>query len=446
MEYNINDTDYYKQIKDLENEISEYKKAISKRDNNIKILKLLEDKNINLLRHTFDDDCTSCVLNKQIHSEIGYLEEIEKIKKEINTFSNKTDVLRSEEIISKIRDIIKNENKITLLNSKIELVTKKIQIEAQNIKQQKLNDIAEIKNNKIMKDIEECENEIKINKKEYADITAYLKLGDEYGNMREDYETNNDLLEKISYYCIELLRIDELNKEKTELNKKNEVLKKKLYDKQIELNNLTLEDKKQEKLKKELDTQFKKMNVIDKTINLFKDGFREYILKNKAILLEKKINNTLLNLANYEIKIDTSDNNISFFKIIKHVKTIEVKKPKSKIKIIEDNEDVEEENETKLLNVRELCGFERVSFNIALRVALNSMNVVNKNNFLIIDEGFSASDDKNINNITYLFEIIKKEYELCLIISHLTEIKNLNERKIEITRDVKTSDSKIYIE
>lgn len=109
-------------------------------------------------------------------------------------------------------------------------------------------------------------------------------------------------------------------------------------------------------------------------------------------------------------------------------------------------EDIEEESDIKLLNVRELCGFERVSFNIALRVALNSMNVINKNNFLIIDESFTYADQNNIHNITYLFDIIKKEYELCLIISHLTEIKNLNERKIEITKDVKTTDSKIYIE
>ena len=35
-----NDTDYNKQIKDLENEISEYKKALGKRDNDIKILDL----------------------------------------------------------------------------------------------------------------------------------------------------------------------------------------------------------------------------------------------------------------------------------------------------------------------------------------------------------------------------------------------------------------------
>jgi DNA repair exonuclease SbcCD ATPase subunit len=446
MDYSINNTDYNKQIRDLENEISEYKKTFAKRENDFKILKLLEDKNKNLLKHTFNDNCSSCKSNKLIHYDIGYLEEIEKIKKEINSFNVKTDILHNEKTIGKLREIIENENKITLLNSQIELVNKKIDFEENNIKQHKLNEIIEIKNNELLKNIEDKENEIMINKKEYAEIISFIKIIYECENIKKIIDNNNNLLKKIEIYDNELLRINELNNEKEELNKKNEFSKKKLYGRQIELNNLIIEDKKQDKLKKELDIQFKKMNIIDKTTKLFKDGFKEYILKNKAIVLEKKINNTLLNLANYEIKIDTSDNNISFFKVVKNVKTNIPKKTKSKIKIIEDVEDIEEESDIKLLNVRELCGFERVSFNIALRVALNSMNIINKNNFLIIDESFTYADQNNIHNITYLFDIIKKEYELCLIISHLTEIKNLNERKIEITKDVKTTDSKIYIE
>ena len=76
------------------------------------------------------------------------------------------------------------------------------------------------------------------------------------------------------------------------------------------------------------------------------------------------------------------------------------------------------------VRISELCGYERVTFNIAIRLALNSMSVLNKNNFLIIDEGFSAADEHNINNIVYLFDVIKKEYDFCFIISHISEIKN----------------------
>jgi ABC-type lipoprotein export system ATPase subunit len=73
------------------------------------------------------------------------------------------------------------------------------------------------------------------------------------------------------------------------------------------------------------------------------------------------------------------------------------------------------------------------------------MNIINKNNFIIIDEGFSAMDEKNINNTPYLFDILKKDYDICIIITHINEIKIMNERKIEITKNEKTLDSNIYI-
>jgi len=443
MEYNINDN-YDVQIKILENEILENKKVLNKRDNDKKILLLLESKNKNLLEHKFNDKCKSCQHNKEIHKNIGYLEEIEKIKGEINSFDDKVDILKNEEIINKIKQVKENINKIILLRSKIELVNKKINFEDKNIEQFKTNEKIEKQNEVFEKIIQEKEQILIYNKKEYNELINFTKLSTEYEQINCILTKNNNLLNKINLHDDELIKINEIKKTKEELNKKNEFYKKKLFTLHSELTNLVSEEKRQDKLKKELENKFKKINILDKTVNFFKNGFREYIYKNKAILLEKKINNVLMNLANYEISIDTSDNDISFYKIIKNKKITTVKKTKSKIKIIEDNHDTDEE--IKFLNVRELCGFERVSFNIALRVALNSMNIINKNNFIIIDEGFSACDEKNITNLSYLLEILKKEYDICIIITHINEIKNINERKIEITRDTKTTDSKIYVE
>jgi len=443
MEYNINDN-YDEQIKNLENETAEYKKTLNKRDNDKKILLLLESKNKYLLEHKFNSKCKSCENNKEIHKNIGYLEEIEKIKEEIKSFNDNIDISKNEEMIKKIKEIKENKNKITLLKSKKDLVNKKIIFEEKNIEQSKINEKIEKQNEMFQKEINDKEKILIINKKEYTDIIQFTKIFTEYENTKSILTKNNNLLDKINMYDKELIKINEIKKTKEELNKKNEFYKKKIFTLHSELTNLVSEEKNQDKLKKELENKFKKINILDKTEKFFKNGFREYIYKNKAILLEKKINNVLMNLANYEISIDTSDNDISFYKIIKNKKITNVKKTKSKIKIIEDNDVTNEE--TKLLNVRELCGFERVSFNIALRVALNSMNIINKNNFIIIDEGFSACDEKNITNVSYLLEILKKEYDICIIITHINEIKNINERKIEITRDTKTTDSKIYVE
>ena len=68
-----------------------------------------------------------------------------------------------------------------------------------------------------------------------------------------------------------------------------------------------------------------------------------------------------------------------------------------------------------------------------------------KNNFIIIDEGFSAADETNIHKITYLLEVIKKEYDICIIISHIEEIKNQEGRIIKITSNNETNSSYINV-
>jgi len=73
------------------------------------------------------------------------------------------------------------------------------------------------------------------------------------------------------------------------------------------------------------------------------------------------------------------------------------------------------------------------------------MNIMTKNNFIIIDEGLSAADKVNVNKFTNLIEIIKKEYEICIIISHIDEIKNQKGRILEIEYDEEMMESHIDI-
>jgi DNA repair exonuclease SbcCD ATPase subunit len=440
-QYEINENNCIEEIKRLENEIAQWTIDNNKKINNMHILKLLENKNIHLIKHKFDDDCSSCIFNKEIHNEIGYLKEINQIKEEINSFKNETNCEHNRKVISEIRRIIEIKNQILLQTSKLDFINEQILVEEKNIQMQKENDIVELENNKLLEEIKQKENTIIINRKECENISNYIRLLNDSSNAKKHLEISLDLMDKINSYDEELSRMNEIEEEKYELQNRSDIYKNRLYKIHITLDNFIKEEQHQNKIKNELNEQFKKIDVLDKTIQFFKNGFREYTFKNKASILEKRINNTLLNLSNYEIKIDTSDNNISFYKIMENVKNPTSKKNKSNV---QNKEDIDPE--VKLLNVRELCGFERVSFNIALRIALNSMNIMNKNNFIIIDESFSSADDKNINNITYLFETLKKEYDICIIISHLSEIKNLNEKKITIDYDKNTTDSKIYIE
>ena len=54
--------------------------------------------------------------------------------------------------------------------------------------------------------------------------------------------------------------------------------------------------------------------------------------------------------------------------------------------------------------------------------------------FLIIDEGFGCLDTANLGLVTQLLHGIKKHFDFILIISHIGELQNLSDIKLEITR------------
>ena len=61
------------------------------------------------------------------------------------------------------------------------------------------------------------------------------------------------------------------------------------------------------------------------------------------------------------------------------------------------------------------------------------MNVMIKNNLIVIDGGISSADSYNIHKFEELLEIIKKDYEICIIISDIDEVKkreNAEENKL----------------
>ena len=79
---------------------------------------------------------------------------------------------------------------------------------------------------------------------------------------------------------------------------------------------------------------------------------------------------------------------------------------------------------------------------IAIRVALINLSSLPKSNIFIIDEGFGALDDSNIESCSRLLTSLKKYSKTILIISHVDSIKDIVDKNIEITR--KGNDSYVY--
>ncbi len=65
------------------------------------------------------------------------------------------------------------------------------------------------------------------------------------------------------------------------------------------------------------------------------------------------------------------------------------------------------------------------------------MGISYKSDFIIIDEGFGSFDGDKLNKIGELFDVLKKEFDKCIIISHLEKIKNMNNTVLRIKRDEK---------
>ncbi len=84
-------------------------------------------------------------------------------------------------------------------------------------------------------------------------------------------------------------------------------------------------------------------------------------------------------------------------------------------------------------------GMEKMISSMAIRVGLINISNLPKSNIFIIDEGFGALDDTNIESCVRLLESFKKFFKTILIISHVDAIKDVVDDTLNIESDGKDS-------
>jgi len=84
-------------------------------------------------------------------------------------------------------------------------------------------------------------------------------------------------------------------------------------------------------------------------------------------------------------------------------------------------------------------GMEKMMASIAIRVALINISSLPKSDIFIIDEGFGALDESNIEACGRLLKSLKRYFKTILIISHVDSIKDIVDKNIEIS--IKGQDS-----
>jgi DNA repair exonuclease SbcCD ATPase subunit len=426
------------EINSIKKEYENNKRNILKKINDKKILEksinLQKENNKELLKHIFSDTCECCKTNKIIHEQIGYLEKIIKLQKEMEAFKcDEKDINLIDEKILLLKDYENNINDINVNKLKIETLENKLKLEKKNILLIEENINININNDAINEKIKEQKKILLNNKKQLDDIKEYEKILNEYNKNSikiQEYENIINIYEK---NIENIVKLNEIKKNEKQLN---EEIKKINEQKKNILNNIfkfETEKIKQEKLQSEYKVHQETTNIYKEILNLFDNGFTDYVMAKQLNILEKKMNNMINSLAGYEIKIKIENKNIKFYKLSK------------KHNKITTDEDLDVIDDTKDINLKSLCGYEKIIFNISLRLALNNMNTIIKNNFIIIDESFSGADSINIHKFSHILDIIKKEYDMCIIISHIDEIKNQKGNIIKIQYNKNTYDSNINI-
>lgn len=416
----------FKNVNDLEVVLKKLENQLKKIKDKEKIYKIIEnslsihnENNKYLISHKFNKNCECCINNRNIHNEIGYIEKIEELKKELN--DNLYDENEKNEVEEKIINLKKYftlKNTYELNKSKLEVLIEKN--EKDNNQLNLYNDMIEtIKNN------EKYETEINILENENIKISEKIKIFDLIAKNQDELILLNTKIESIN------VKIKEYNENSLNYEKYKKILseEKKLFEKKnmievnikktiIKITQIQNEYEIEKENLKKIKLLYDNEKILGYINSLFKGGFIEYIMSYKLNILINKMNNILRNLGSYEITTEMNKDGIIFYKM--------------------------KDDEPKL-NVLKLCGYERIIFNISLRLALNSMNLFYKNNFMVIDEGFSAADNINIHKFQNIMELIKKEYDICILISHIDEIKNTKGKIMKIKYDINTKDSNINI-
>jgi DNA repair exonuclease SbcCD ATPase subunit len=145
-----------------------------------------------------------------------------------------------------------------------------------------------------------------------------------------------------------------------------------------------------------------------KILDLF-DKYKiiNYVVDEYVLRLECVINNVLSLIVDYKIKIHQEDTELKMYKC----------------------------DSVSNVSLNMLSGNEKFLMNIALKIALNKLGLSYKSDFMIIDEGFGTCDTDKLKKMNDVFDMLRHEFNLCIVISHIDHIKNLENNNVKVEKN-----------
>ena len=215
---------------------------------------------------------------------------------------------------------------------------------------------------------------------------------------------------------------DSLNDKVKSLKQKLNQISSAIYDKESFLVKINKDQYEIENKIKSLSKEREEyLEVIEKwkTYDLFsyavsKKGIPAMLISNSLPLINKEINKILSGVATFTISLEDDGTSLNVY--------------------------IDYGDSKRIIECA--SGMEKMITSIAIRVALINISSLPKSNIFIIDEGFGALDDSNIEACSRLLTSLKKYFKTILIISHVDSIKDIVDKNIEINR--KGADSYVY--
>lgn len=207
-------------------------------------------------------------------------------------------------------------------------------------------------------------------------------------------ETYYNLKEKESEY---IKRIEGLQSQ----IKENEILLKFLNEKVITSKDLKIEI---DRLEKEL--------FIYKTYReiVSKKGLPLFVLNNNIDAINNKINAIVSQVFDFELNFNVNDE-------------------KGEVSITFIYPEDEEANEVTLAS-----GSETFLINLCIKVGLSQISKLPKISTLFVDEGYDVLDSDSISKLPNVFDVLKNYYNNIYTITHLDEVKEILDFKIELIK------------
>lgn len=364
-------------IEDDFDEYRSYKDRETKKLSEINTLKVLiktkVDKLKKLEEHKYDPDCDFCVNNVFVKDAIATKNELEEEK------------INANKIVLEYNDL---KQKVDSYGD-IEVKYKKCQ-KLQTDKSAKEKEFNSV-NSKILK----FENSLI---KYQNDLKSLNENIDTFYKNKDIIENNTKVLSKINNQKILIKELESNIKDNNDI----------LYDALNEKGSLKfkLENVNDKLIQvKELEESYEAYKLYTSLVS--RDGIPYDVIKKTLPEIEKEVNNILHQIVEFNISLNTDGKNIM-------------------TNIVYDD---------RSWPLEMASGMEKFISSLAMRVSLINISNLPRPNIICIDEGFGCADSEHLGQMGSLFTYLKHQFEFIWIISHLDQMRDMVDERLEIKKE-----------